>query len=140
MLSPERWLLSLTLDIPDSLNLRRWLSPPAMVLFECGVAPMWPEPVREQCTEPTDHDDSQAPASAMRSRRPSTVLEMFWSTEPTWISVPVGATQLQTFLLGQKRHDGGSQPRNIRHYVGLSYAGSADAGMRNRVICVGLRK
>ena len=80
-----------------------------MVLFDCGVAPMWPEPVREQCTEPTGHDDSQAPASAMRSRRPSTVLEMFWSTEPTWISVLVGATQLQTFLLGQKRHEGGSQ-------------------------------
>jgi hypothetical protein len=58
---------------------------------------------------PTDHDDSQAPASAMRSRRPSTVLEMFWSTEPTWISVLVGATQLHTFPLGQKRHDGGSQ-------------------------------
>jgi hypothetical protein len=64
-----------------------------MVLFDCGVAPMWPEPVREQCTEPTGHDDSQAPASAKRSRRPSTVLEMFWSTEPTWISVLVGATQ-----------------------------------------------
>jgi hypothetical protein len=58
---------------------------------------------------PTGHDDSQAPASAMRSRRPSTVLEMFWSTEPTWISVLVGATQLHTFPLGQKRHDGGSQ-------------------------------
>ena len=111
MLSPERWLLSLTLDIPDFLNLRRWLSPPAMVLFDCGVAPMWPEPVREQCTEPTGHDDSQAPASAMRSRRPSTVLEMFWSTESTWISVLVGAAQLQTFLLGQKRPDGGSRPR-----------------------------
>ncbi|MDT4904574.1 MAG: hypothetical protein QOH52_2590, partial [Pseudonocardiales bacterium] len=109
MLSPERWLLSLTLDIPDFLNLRRWLSPPAMVPFDCGVAPMWPEPVREQCTEPSGHDDSQAPASAMRSRRPSTVLEMFWSTEPTWISVLVGATQLQTFLLGRLHHDGGSQ-------------------------------
>jgi hypothetical protein len=41
---------------------------------------MWPEPVREQCTERTNHDDSQPLTSAMRSHRPSTVLEMFWST------------------------------------------------------------
>jgi hypothetical protein len=109
MLSLERWLLSMTLDTPDFLNLRRWLSPLATVLFGCGVAPMWPEPVREQCSEPTDHDDSQALASAVRSGRPSTVLEMSWSAEPTWISVLVGATQLQSFLLGQKRHDAGSQ-------------------------------
>jgi hypothetical protein len=34
---------------------------------------------------------------------------MFWSDEPTWISVLVGATRLQTLLLGQLRHDGGSQ-------------------------------
>ena len=46
MLSPERWLRSLRMDTPDFLNLRRWLSPLAMVLFGCGVAPMWPEPVR----------------------------------------------------------------------------------------------
>jgi len=109
MLSPERWLLSLPLDIPDPLDLPCWLPTLATVPFGCGVAPMWPEPVREQCTEPTGHHDSQALASAMRSRRPSTVLEMFWSTESTWISVLVGAAQLQTFLLGRLRHDGGSQ-------------------------------
>jgi hypothetical protein len=70
---------------------------------------MWPEPVRQQCTERTDHDDIQALASVMRSPRPSIMLEGFWSDEPTWISVLVGATQLQTLLLGPLRHDGGSQ-------------------------------
>jgi hypothetical protein len=44
MLSPERWLHSLTLDIPDFLHLRRWLSSLAMVGFGCGMAPMWLEP------------------------------------------------------------------------------------------------
>ena len=45
MLSPERWLFLLTLDTPDFLNLRRWLSSLATVSFDCGVAPMWPEPI-----------------------------------------------------------------------------------------------
>ena len=108
-LSPERWLPPLALDIPDYLDLRCWLPSLVTVWFGCGVAPMWPEQVREQCTERTYHDGSQPPASAMRSPRPSTVLETFWSDEPTWISLHVGATQLQTLLLGRLRHDGGSQ-------------------------------
>jgi hypothetical protein len=70
---------------------------------------MWPEPISDHCTERTDLDDSQPVACAMRSPRPSTVLEMFWSDEPTWISVHVGATQIQTSLPSRLRHDGGSQ-------------------------------
>jgi hypothetical protein len=69
---------------------------------------MWPEPVREQCTERTDHEDNQTFACAMRSPGPSTVLEMFWSDEKTSISVVVGATQLQTLILRPLRQDGGS--------------------------------
>jgi len=45
MLSPDRWLIPLRLDTPEFLNLRRWLSSLATVLFGCGVAPMWPEPI-----------------------------------------------------------------------------------------------
>jgi hypothetical protein len=70
------------------------------------VAPIRPEPVRKQCTEPTN---IQALASVMRSPGPSTVLEMFWADQSTWISVLVGATRLQTLLLGRLRHEGGSQ-------------------------------
>jgi hypothetical protein len=70
---------------------------------------MWPEPVREECTERTDHEDIQALASVVRSRCPSTVLEMFWSDGSRWISVLFGATQPQTLLLDRLRHDGASQ-------------------------------
>jgi hypothetical protein len=43
MLSPERWLLSLRLDLPEFLDLRRWLPRLTTVGFGCAVAPMWPE-------------------------------------------------------------------------------------------------
>jgi hypothetical protein len=110
MLSPERWLPPTTLDIPDLLNLRRWLPSLVTVLFGCGVAPMWPGQFAGKVPNGRARDDSQAGASAMRSRRPSIVLEMLWSAEPTWISVCTeGAAAPKTFLLGQKRHDGGSQ-------------------------------
>ena len=45
MLSPERWLHPLTLDIPVFLDLRCWLPSLTMVRFGCRVAPMWPEPI-----------------------------------------------------------------------------------------------
>jgi hypothetical protein len=81
MLSPERWLLSLTLDSPDSLNLRRWLSALAMVDFSCGVARMWPEPI---CTRHrAEHDYIEARTSVMRTPRPSTVLKRLWSDVAT---------------------------------------------------------
>jgi hypothetical protein len=96
--SPERWLPPMALDIPEFLDLRRWLPSLAMVCFGCGVAPTWPDPARVQCTERTNHDDSQPLASAIRSPCPSTVVEMFWSHEPTWISLHVGAKQFPTLL------------------------------------------
>jgi hypothetical protein len=49
---------------------------------------------------------------------------MFWSTETTWISVLVGAAQLQTFLLGRLRHDGGSQ----REYPSIASPSPAQTG------------
>jgi hypothetical protein len=44
MLSPDGWLISLRLDIPEFLDLQCWLSSMTTVLFGCGVAPMWPQP------------------------------------------------------------------------------------------------
>src|SRR5664279_2393348 len=48
MLSPDGWLISLRLDIPESLDLQCWLSSMTTVLFGCGVAPMWPRPICHQ--------------------------------------------------------------------------------------------
>ena len=56
---------------------------------------MWPKPISDHCTERTDHEDSQPVACAIRSPRPSNVLEMFLSHQPE-ISVDVGASQIQT--------------------------------------------
>jgi hypothetical protein len=109
MLSPERWLPSVTLDNPDFLHFRCWLSSLATVRFGCGVAPMWPEPVREQRTERTDHDDIQALASVMRSPGPSTVLEMFWSDSRRGSQSSSGRRSSKRSSFGRLRHDGGSQ-------------------------------
>ncbi len=70
MPSPERWLLLRALNIPDVLDLRRWLPLLAMVCFGCGVAPMWPEPISEQCTrnELTTTADIQAAVPVTTTR------------------------------------------------------------------------
>jgi hypothetical protein len=83
MLSPDGWLISLRLDIPEFLDLECWLSSMTTVLFGCGVAPMWPRPIRDQYPErPERTVHIQADASAMRAHRPSTMSEIFRSHGP----------------------------------------------------------
>src|SRR5664279_5247204 len=84
MSSRGRWLA------PDAVGpvgfralqcLLPWL---AMVAFGCGVAPMRPAPICEQCIrkDPCDHDYIQAVASDTTTDHPSIVLEVSWSDEP----------------------------------------------------------
>ena len=100
MLSPERWLLSLPLDIPDPQYLPCWLPTLATVPFGCRVAPMWPEPISEQCTrnEPTTTAYIQAVATVMRTRRPSGVLEklVVGQRRPHVVSVLLGVRRWWT--------------------------------------------
>ena len=78
MLSLERWLLSLRLDFPEFLDLRRWLPRLTTVGFGCGVAPMWPEASLAQHLR-NGGDDGIHAAAFVTSIRPLPSCRKRWS-------------------------------------------------------------
>ena len=95
MLSPARWLLPPALDIPDfstshvgCRHLRLFVS--VAVWPPCG-------PSRFANNAPNrNHDDSQPLASAVRSPRPSTVLEMFgWDVATSRTDLGLSAAEVE---------------------------------------------